>query len=92
VPDSGVVEIPVDLHWALAQIAPRPLLLTASDDDNIFPNSGWSTRQAEARLRPLYAQLGAPEGFETFYFRGGHDFPPECEQRAFSFLERRLRR
>jgi dienelactone hydrolase len=92
VPDSGVVEIPFDLHWALAQIAPRPLLLTASDDDNVFPNSGWSVRQAEARLRPVYDLIGAGAALETFYFRGGHGFPPASEDRAFTFLDRWLRR
>lgn len=92
VPDSEAIQIPFDLHWALALIAPRPLLLTASDNDNIFPNSGWSTRQAEARLRPVYALLGAQGDLDTYYFRGGHGFPPESETRAFSWLERGLRR
>lgn len=92
VPDSEVIRIPFDMHWVLALIAPRPLLLTASDDDNIFPNSGWSTRQAEARLRPVYALLNAPDRLETFYFTGGHGFPPASEERAFSFIDRWLRR
>lgn len=92
VPDSETPHIPFDLHWVLALIAPRPLMLTASDDDNIFPNSGWSTRQAEARLRPVYELLEAPDRLETFYFRGGHGFPPASEDRAFPFLDRWLRR
>ncbi|MBI5280809.1 MAG: prolyl oligopeptidase family serine peptidase [Candidatus Solibacter usitatus] len=92
VPDSGTIQIPFDMHWVLALIAPRPLLLTASDDDNIFPNAGWSTRQAEARLRPVYALLNAPDSLQTLYFRGGHGFPPEIEDRAFAFIDRWLRR
>lgn len=92
VPDSRVIEIPFDMHWVLALIAPRPLMLTASDDDNVFPNGGWSTRQAEARLRPVYQLLGAPDRFETFYFRGGHGFPLASEERAFTFLDRWLNR
>lgn len=92
VPDSETIQIPFDMHQVLALIAPRPLLLTASDDDNIFPNAGWSTRQAEARLRPVYEQLGARDGLETFYFRGGHGFPPASEERAFAFIDRWLRR
>lgn len=92
VADSEVEQIPFDLHWVLALIAPRPVWLSASDDDNIFPNSGWSLRQAEARLRPVYERFGAPASLETHYFRGGHGFPPESEQRAFTFLERWLRR
>ena len=92
VPESGVVKIPFDMHWVLALIAPRALLLTASDDDNIFPNSGWSTRQAEARLRAVYEKLDASEKLETFYFRGSHGFPQASEDRAFAFIDRWLRR
>jgi len=92
VPDSGVVDIPFDMHWVLALIAPRPLMLTAADDDHVFPNSGWSTRQAEARLLPLYEMLGGDSGrLTSHYFRGGHAFPPEAEQRAFAFIDRWLR-
>jgi len=79
VPDSETPQIPFDMHWVLSLIESRPLLLTASDDDNIFPNSGWSTRQAEARVE-----------FESFYFKGGHGFPLAAEERAFTFLKRQL--
>jgi dienelactone hydrolase len=84
VPDSETVEVPFDTHWFLALVAPRPLLLTASDDDHIFPNAGWSLRKTEERLRPVYERL------ETLYFHGGHGFPPENEARAFAFLEKWL--
>jgi dienelactone hydrolase len=92
VPDSETIQIPFDMHHVLALIAPRPLMLACSDDDRIFPNAGWSTRQTEARLGSLYEALGARERLETFYFRGGHGFPPESEQRAFAFIDRWLRR
>jgi hypothetical protein len=92
VPDSRVIEIPFDMHWVLALIAPRPLLLTASDDDNIFPNSGWSTRRAEAQLQPVYQLLNAANRVETFYFRGGHGFPLASEERSFAFIARWLSR
>ncbi|MBI4893326.1 MAG: prolyl oligopeptidase family serine peptidase, partial [Acidobacteria bacterium] len=91
VPDSEVIEVPFDVHQILALAAPRPLFLTASDDDHIFPNAGWSTRQTEARLRPVYELFHASEKFETLYFRGGHGFPPENETRAFAFIDRWLR-
>ncbi len=91
VPDSEVIQIPFDMHQVLALIAPRPLMLTASDDDNIFPNAGWSTRMAEARLRPVYELLNARDRLETFYFRGGHGFPSASEERAFTFIDRWLR-
>jgi dienelactone hydrolase len=92
VPDSQVIQIPFDMHWMLALLAPRPLMLATSDDDRIFPNAGWSARQAEARLRPVYELLNASDRLETFYFRGGHGFPQASEDRAFAFIDRWLRR
>lgn len=92
VPDSETIQTPFDLHHVLALIAPRPLLLTASDDDNIFPNAGWSTRQSAAKLEPLYDRLGARDQFATYYFRGGHGFPPEAQDRAWAWLDRWLMR
>ncbi len=90
VPDSETIQIPFDMHWVLALIAPRSLMLTASDDDTIFPNSGWSTRQAEGRVRPVYERFKAGDRFETFYFKGGHGFPAASRDRAFAFLKKWL--
>ncbi|MCX6622536.1 MAG: hypothetical protein NTY38_16005 [Acidobacteria bacterium] len=90
-PDSETVRVPFDLHEVLALIAPRPLLLAASDDDNVFPNAGWSTRQAMARLEPLYAKLGAAGRIGSYYFRGGHGFPPDSASRCYGWLDRWLR-
>ena len=91
VPDSSVVEVPFELHEMLALIAPRPLLLSASDEDFVFPNGGWSTRRAVAKLKPLYEILGKTESLETYYFAGGHSFPAEASANAYRWLERTLR-
>lgn len=91
VPDSETIMVPWDVHYFLGLAAPRPLLLTASDDDNIFPNAGWSTRQSMARLEPLYHLLGAQGQIDSYYFRGGHGFPPEAQDRAWKWLDRWLR-
>jgi dienelactone hydrolase len=90
-PDSETPQTPFDLHYFLALVAPRPLFLTASDDDNIFPNAGWSTRQSMAKLEPLYDLLGARDRIGSYYFRGGHGFPLEAEERAWKWLDRWLR-
>lgn len=90
-PDSETVQIPFDMHEVLALIAPRPLFLASSDDDNIFPNSGWSARQALARLEPLYKLAGAPEKLGSYFFRGGHGFPPESSALCYGWLDRWLR-
>ncbi len=90
-PDSETVRVPFDLHEVLALSAPRPLFLAASDDDNVFPNAGWSTRQSMARLVPLYEKLGAAGKIGSYYFLGGHGFPPESATRCYGWLDRWLR-
>ena len=92
VPDSETVATPLDMHYVLALIAPRPLFLSTSDEDNVFPNAGWSARQSLARLEPVYQLLGAGDRLGSFYFRGGHGFPPEAAERAYEWLDRWLRR
>jgi hypothetical protein len=91
VPDAETIKIPFDMHHLLALIAPRPLFLSTSDEDPIFPNAGWSARQALARLAPLYAMLESENRLESYFFRGGHGFPPEAERLAFDWLDRWLK-
>jgi hypothetical protein len=90
VPDSGTVEIPFETHQVLALIAPRALFLSTSDEDSIFPNAGWSARQALARLEPVYKLLGAGDRLGSYFFRGGHGFPPEASALAYAWLGRWL--
>jgi len=91
VPDAETIQIPFDMHHLLALIAPRPLFLSTSDEDSIFPNAGWSARQALARLQPLYAMLKSENALASYFFRGGHGFPPEAERLAFDWLDRHLK-
>ena len=90
VPDSSVIDVPFEMHEMLALIAPRPLLLSASDEDFVFPNGGWSTRRAIAKLKPLYEMLAKGENLVNFYFSGGHSFPAEASANAYEWLERSL--
>jgi dienelactone hydrolase len=89
-PDSDVVQVPFDQHMMLALIAPRPLLLSTSDDDFVFPNAGWSVRRSMARLRPIYEAHGAAEQIEAYFFSGGHSFPEHAATRAYGWLDRWL--
>ena len=91
VPDSGVVNVPFDLHQLLALIAPRPLLLSTSDDDFVFPNGGWSARRALARVEPVYEMLGARTRLSSYFFKGGHNFPTDASANAYDWLDRHLR-
>ena len=91
VPDSEVVRTPFDMHQMLALIAPRPLIMTASDDDFVFPNGGWSTRQSLARLARLYRLSQAEDRLSSYYFRAGHSFPEDASSRAYAWLNRWLK-
>ena len=91
VPDSEVINTPFDMHEVLALIAPRPLLLSTSDEDFVFPNGGWSARQALARIQPVYSLFNARESLGNFFFSGGHSFPPAASSRAYEWLDRWLK-
>jgi dienelactone hydrolase len=90
-PDSEVVQVPFDQHMMLALIAPRPLLLSTSDDDFVFPNAGWSVRRSLARVRPVYEAHGAAERIDAYFFSGGHSFPEHAAIRAYGWLDRWLK-
>ena len=90
VPDSEVIQTPFDMHELLSLIAPRPLFLSTSDEDFVFPNAGWSARRALALLGPVYSLLKEPVKLEGHFFKGGHSFPKEVSRRAYEWLDRWL--
>jgi hypothetical protein len=91
VPDSEVIQTPFEMHEMLSLIAPRPLFLSTSDEDFVFPNGGWSARQALARIEPVYELLGAPEHLSSYFFKAGHSFPSDASNNAYAWLERWLK-
>jgi len=91
VPDSGVVDVPFEMHELLALIAPRPLLLSTSDEDFVFPNGGWSARRALERIEPVYELLGGRENLSSYFFDGGHNFTAGGSSNAYKWLERWLK-
>jgi len=91
VPDSEVIQTPFEMHELLALIAPRPLFLSTSDEDFVFPNAGWSARQSLARLQPVYDLLKSSGNIEGHFFKGGHSFPKAVSNRAYEWLDRWLK-
>ncbi|HVH57695.1 MAG TPA: prolyl oligopeptidase family serine peptidase [Vicinamibacterales bacterium] len=90
VPDSEVIQVPFDLHEVLALAAPRPLFLSTSDADFVFPNAGWSARMALARLRPVYSALGAADRLQSAFSADGHSLPATVSKQLYDWLEREL--
>jgi len=84
-----VAQIPFDWHHILALIAPRPLWISYSLDDTIFPN----TDNLDALLTDVagvYGLYGATDELAWHAFEGGHAFPETLRNQAWSWLEAHL--
>ena len=74
----------------LALFAPKPMLFANSDKDTIFPMSG--NRRISERLRQCYKLLGAPENFDDYVSKGGHDYRPDLRLAVFNFFQKHLKK
>lgn len=86
-----VNQVPFDWHHILALIAPRPLFLSVSLDDEVFPGGESIRSEVLPRVEPIYDLYKSREKLEGHFFRGGHRFPDEAQQKAFAWLDRWLR-
>jgi dienelactone hydrolase len=78
-----------DTDTLLVDLAPRPFLLTAGEDDTIFPIDGVHT--LVERARQVYGQQNVVERFQAVIFSGGHSFPDDVKMQAYEFLDRWLK-
>lgn len=78
-----------DYPMIAALIAPRPLLLGNTDDDNIFPLDG--VDRLFEKVRRIYRLYGAEDKFEKAIFPGGHQDLPELQKAAFAFFDKHLK-
>lgn len=76
-----------DLDALVADLAPRPFMLTAGTEDRLFPIDG--VQAIVERAAAAYAQ--APERFRALIFPGGHTFPEDVKAEAYAFLDQWLR-
>jgi dienelactone hydrolase len=86
-----VNQVPFDWHHILALIAPRPLFLSVSLDDEVFPGGEDVRNEVLPRLKPIYDLHTSQEKLEGHFFRGGHSFPDEAQRKAFAWLDRWLK-
>jgi dienelactone hydrolase len=78
-----------DLDTLVADIAPRAFMLTAGDEDPLFPIDG--VRALAETTRSAYTRAGVPERFQAVIFPGGHGFPGGVKAGAYAFLDRWLK-
>ncbi|GAB3414025.1 alpha/beta hydrolase family protein [Flindersiella endophytica] len=82
--DAGVM--PFEWHEIAALVAPRPLLVFSTREDDCFPHYE-SVAAGMAEVRKLYTALERPQDFEFLLGSGRHDFPPYVRQAAYAFLD-----
>ena len=77
-----------DLDALAADTAPRAFLLTAGEQDHLFPIDGVHALAEAAQA--AYARAGVPDRFRAIVFPAGHSFPDDVKAEAYAFLDRWL--
>ncbi|MCA9216215.1 MAG: acetylxylan esterase [Planctomycetales bacterium] len=78
-----------DYPTIAALVAPRPLLISNTDRDSLFPLDGVYRTYAEARR--IYELVDAPENIALHITAGGHKDTQELRVHAFRWLNRHLK-
>ncbi len=88
--EGHVRDTPIDFHHILSLIAPRPFFNSAALDVGIFPrteNMPW----VNVEVKQVYGLHGAADAYDSYVFKGGHQFPPEARDQAYTFLDKWLK-
>ena len=75
-----------DTDALLAEIAPRAFLLTAGEQDALFPIDG--VRALAGSALAAYTERGVPERFRAVIFPADHSLPDPVKAEAYAFLDR----
>ena len=81
--------VPFDFYEVVAALAPRAFFSNSPLRDANFAVGG--VKKAEAKVRPVYALLGAADRLQIRYPDCAHDFPPAVRREAYEFIDRILR-
>ncbi len=94
--------IPCDMHEIMALCAPRPFFnYSAKQDAVYYPSSGneegnfdewWQTNDmALNQVSKVYEIYGKSDNFRREETDGGHDFPDDIREKAYDWLDSKLR-
>lgn len=78
-----------DFGTVAALVAPRPLLLGNSDQDDIFPVPGY--RRLAEKARKVYKLTDAEDKFELLETKGKHEDTPELQRGEYRWMTRWLK-
>jgi dienelactone hydrolase len=80
--------MPFDFHEVAAALAPRAFFSNSPLRDDNFDVNG--VKNAEPKLREVYALLGAADRIEMCYPDTAHAFSPAVRREAYAFIDRSL--
>lgn len=78
-----------DYPQVAALVAPRPLLIGNTDNDDIFPEGG--VRRLFTKVQQIYALHGADEKLALVMPPGKHEDLPELQKAAFAWFDKHLK-
>ncbi len=78
-----------DYPLVAAMVAPRPLLIGNTDDDDIFPKNG--VKRLLAKVRRVYSLYGAEQKLALVMPPGKHADLPELQKAAFQWFDKHLK-
>jgi dienelactone hydrolase len=82
-------KVPFDFPEIVSALAPRPLFISAPENDANFEVSG--VKDCAAAARPVYERLGAKDALVVTHPAGGHDFDRASRGAAYDFLDKALK-
>jgi dienelactone hydrolase len=80
--------MPFDFYEVAAVLAPRAFFSNSPSHDDNFDVKG--VKDAEPKVREVYALLGAADRMKFLYSDSDHDFIPEARREAYAFIDRIL--
>lgn len=86
--DADPAKVPFDVTDLVAGLAPRPLFLSLTEEDEIFDIEG--AREVVDQACRSYADAGAADRFCVEISPGPHGFPDAARKAAYRFLDRYL--
>lgn len=78
-----------DYPLVAAMVAPRPLVISNTDRDSIFPLEG--VVRTHAKVRHIYSLYGKPENLALHITAGPHEDTQELQIHAFRWFNQHLR-
>lgn len=78
----------LDFPDILSLHGPKPLLVQYDTEDPLYTLKG--QQDADARLRAVYAKMGAAERYTGSFYPGPHKFDAPMQREAFAFFRRWL--